>query len=72
MGQPTEGASHAWVEVWLGEFRPIDPTNGDVVAERHVTVARGRDYADVPPLRGVYHGGDLRALSVEVELTRVA
>lgn len=72
VGEATAGASHAWVEVWLGDFYPIDPTNGAAVAERHVTVARGRDYADVPPLRGVYHGGELEQLSVEVELTRVA
>ncbi|HTW98405.1 MAG TPA: transglutaminase family protein [Acidimicrobiales bacterium] len=71
-GEPITGASHAWIEAWLGSFQPIDPTNGARVAERHVTVARGRDYADVPPLRGVYHGGELRELSVAVELTRVA
>jgi transglutaminase-like putative cysteine protease len=71
-GTAITGASHAWVEVWVGSFQPIDPTNGARVAERHVTVARGRDYADVPPLRGVYHGGELRELTVEVELTRVA
>jgi transglutaminase-like putative cysteine protease len=41
LGVPTPGASHAWVEVWLGEFRPLDPTNGALVAERHITVARG-------------------------------
>ena len=41
-------------------------------AERHVLVARGRDYADVAPLKGVYHGGPSHALDVAVELTRVA
>ena len=35
-------------------------------------VARGRDYADVVPLKGVFHGGPARALDVSVELTRVA
>jgi transglutaminase-like putative cysteine protease len=72
VGKVSTGASHAWVEVWLGTFVPLDPTNGDTVAERHVTVARGRDYADVPPLRGVYHGAPLCELEVTVELTRTA
>lgn len=67
-----KGASHAWVEAWLGSWQPIDPTNGEPVGERHVTVARGRDYADVAPLHGLYHGGALEGLEVTVELTRVA
>jgi len=66
-----KGASHAWVEAWLGAWQPLDPTNGELVGERHVTVARGRDYADVSPLRGLYHGGALESLEVSVELTRV-
>ncbi len=40
--------------------------------ERHILVARGRDYADVAPLKGVYHGGPSRSLEVSVEATRVA
>jgi transglutaminase-like putative cysteine protease len=52
-------ASHAWVEVWLGHhdgadrWIALDPTNDQEVADRHVTVAWGRDYGDVPPLKGV-------------------
>ena len=48
-------ASHAWVEVWIGadQWLPIDPTNDQVVNDRYVTVAWGRDYADVPPVKGV-------------------
>lgn len=52
-------ASHAWVEVWLGHHEgadrwiALDPTNDQEVADRHVTVAWGRDYGDVPPLKGV-------------------
>lgn len=67
-----KGASHAWVEAWLGAWQPVDPTNGAAVGERHVTVARGRDYSDVAPLHGLYHGGALEDLEVTVELTRVA
>jgi transglutaminase-like putative cysteine protease len=50
----------------------VDPTSGSAVAERHILVARGRDYSDVAPLKGVYHGGPSRSLDVSVELTRVA
>jgi transglutaminase-like putative cysteine protease len=37
-----------------------------------VLVARGRDYSDVAPLKGVYHGGPSHSLAVTVELTRLA
>jgi transglutaminase-like putative cysteine protease len=56
----------------VGDWCPIDPTSGAAVGERHVIVARGRDYADVPPLKGVYHGGPAREMAVSVALTRVA
>ena len=72
VGEAFEGQSHAWLEVWLGDWHPIDPTSGDDVAEKHVLVARGRDYGDVPPLKGVFQGGSSAKLSVSVELTRVA
>lgn len=50
-------ASHAWAAVWIPGDRWIafDPTNDKLVDERHVTVAWGRDYDDVPPLRGVIY-----------------
>jgi len=72
IGTVDRGESHAWAEVWIGEWVPIDPTNGQVPGLRHVSVARGRDYRDVAPLRGIYSGGAAHALDVEVELTRVA
>ena len=72
VGDTHQGQSHAWLEAWVGDWHPIDPTSGADVAERHVLVARGRDYSDVAPLKGVYHGGPSRGLSVSVELTRVA
>ncbi len=48
-------ASHAWVEVWLGgeEWLALDPTNDQWAGDRYVTIAWGRDYGDVPPLKGV-------------------
>jgi transglutaminase-like putative cysteine protease len=70
--QTAVGESHAWVEYWAGEWQPCDPTSGAPVRERHVVVARGRDYADVPPLKGIYHGAPASAQAVTVEVTRLA
>lgn len=72
VGVPVEGQSHAWVEAWVGDWLPLDPTNGRPVVEGHVVVGRARDYGDVSPLKGVYNGGPATALAVEVELTRLA
>lgn len=72
VGVTHRGESHAWLEAWVGDWHPLDPTSGSPVAERHVLVARGRDYTDVAPLKGVYNGGPSHSLDVAVELTRVA
>jgi transglutaminase-like putative cysteine protease len=71
IGLTRTGESHAWVEVWLGRWWAYDPTNRLPVGERHVVVARGREYGDVPPLKGVYRGSGSHALGVRVELTRL-
>ncbi len=71
-GQTAVGESHAWVEYWAGSWRPLDPTSGAPVRERHVVVARGRDYADVSPLKGIYHGAPASPQEVTVEVTRLA
>ena len=71
-GQTAVGESHAWVEYWAGSWLPCDPTSGAPVRERHVVVARGRDYLDIPPLKGIYHGAPTSALEVTVEVTRLA
>jgi transglutaminase-like putative cysteine protease len=70
--QTAVGESHAWVEYWAGEWQASDPTSGAPVRERHVVVARGRDYADIPPLKGIYHGAPASAQAVTVEVTRLA
>jgi transglutaminase-like putative cysteine protease len=70
-GQTTVGQSHAWVEYWAGEWVPCDPTHRVAVGERHVVVARGRDYADVPPLTGTYRGAPAATLDVRVAVTRL-
>ena len=66
-----QAESHAWVEFWSGGWVACDPSNLSEVAERHVVVARGRDYADVRPLAGIYSGPAAQALGVTVELTRL-
>ncbi|MGV1034173.1 MAG: transglutaminase family protein [Microbacteriaceae bacterium] len=70
IGQTVIGESHAWVEYYSGSWQAFDPTNLVEVGEQHVLVARGRDYSDVPPLRGVYAGPSSSQLFVAVEITR--
>jgi len=65
------GQSHAWVEWFDGSWRAFDPTNGIPIGERHVMVGHGRDYADVPPLKGLYAGPANTGQTVAVTLTRV-
>ena len=67
-----EDATHAWVEVFLPglDWVGFDPTNNLIVGERHVRVAIGRDYADVPPTRGVYSGDATDELTVGVSVTQ--
>jgi transglutaminase-like putative cysteine protease len=71
LGVTLLGQSHAWVEYFSGSWVAIDPTNNGAVDSHHVHVAAGRDYADVPPLKGIYHGEPSRALGVTVEITRL-
>jgi transglutaminase-like putative cysteine protease len=71
IGETTVGESHAWVEGWTGHWWGFDPTNGVPAGERHVVVARGRDYDDVPPITGVYSGGSSTSLGVTVAVTRL-
>jgi transglutaminase-like putative cysteine protease len=66
--------SHAWVSCWLGEaigWVDFDPTNNLIVADEHVTLAWGRDFSDVSPLRGIILGGGPHTLSVGVDLEPV-
>jgi transglutaminase-like putative cysteine protease len=72
IGDTVTGQSHAWLEAWLGDWYPIDPTSGTEVGERHVLVARGRDYGDVAPLKGVFHGPPDLSVDVRVAIERVA
>lgn len=63
-------ASHAWFSVWCPGYGWIDadPTNNLLSADRHITVAWGRDFSDVSPLRGIVLGGGEHKLKVEVDV----
>jgi transglutaminase-like putative cysteine protease len=67
---PAEDLTHAWVEALLPELGWIgfDPTNNVIAGERHIRVALGRDYADIPPTRGVFKGNAQSELSVAVKV----
>ncbi len=62
-------ASHAWASVLLpgGQWLDLDPTNNVLPEERHITVAWGRDFSDVSPLRGVVLGGGHHQVHVSVD-----
>ena len=70
-GRRRAGESHAWVEFWAGDWIAVDPTSLADVGNRHVLLARGRDYADVRPLSGVYSGPAAEQFGVTVEVTRL-
>jgi transglutaminase-like putative cysteine protease len=63
-------ASHAWVSVWCGDagWIDVDPTNDLVTSDQHLTLAWGRDYADVAPIKGVILGGGEHTVEVAVEV----
>lgn len=66
-------ASHAWSEIYLPSAGWIgfDPTNNTLADERYVKVAVGRDYEDVAPVEGSYHGTAHCRMEVDVEVTKV-
>jgi len=68
-------ATHAWAAVWTPqppghfEWLGLDPTNDQMVDQRYIIVGRGRDYADVPPLRGIiYTNSEKSAIKVAVDV----
>ena len=71
LDRSSAGATHAWIEAllprlgWVG----FDPTNNLVVGDRHIRVAIGRDYDDVPPTHGVFKGHADSELSVAVQVS---
>lgn len=71
IGEVVTGESHAWCDVWLGDWYGIDPTNDVAVSERHVLVGWGRDYSDIAPVKGVINGNPQSSMAVDVALCRV-
>ncbi len=64
--------THAWIEAALPGWGwwALDPTNGGEVGERHVVIGRGRDYGDVPPVRGAFTGSGTAKVDAEVMIGR--
>lgn len=67
-------ASHAWFSVYLPQLGWIDfdPTNNQIPTDRHITIAWGRDYTDVTPLKGVVFGSGTHELFVAVDCERTS
>lgn len=63
-------ASHAWLSVYQpgAGWRDLDPTNDQMPDDRYITLAWGRDYSDVPPLKGVIYGNGTHQLYVGVDM----
>lgn len=64
-------ATHAWAAVWTpdGDWLGMDPTNDQLVDERYIVVGWGRDYADLPPLRGIiYTESEYSTIEVSVDV----
>jgi transglutaminase-like putative cysteine protease len=64
-------ATHAWASVWTpqNQWLGLDPTNNQMVDERYIIVGFGRDYADVPPLRGIiYTDSESSVIDVAVDV----
>ena len=72
IGETVQGESHAWIEWWAGDWVAFDPTSLIPAGQDHVTVARGRDYSDVTPLKGIFAGRTSSSeLYVSVDVTRL-
>jgi len=67
-------ASHAWFSVFAPSLGWIDfdPTNNQLLGEQHITVAWGRDFSDVSPLKGVAMGGGKHKVNVSVDVARIS
>jgi transglutaminase-like putative cysteine protease len=66
-------ASHAWFSVYIPNsgWLDFDPTNNTIPLDQHITLAWGRDFSDVTPLKGIAFGGGQHVLSVSVDVLRI-
>ena len=62
-------ATHAWVEIWLGDWVGIDVTNGGLVDDRFLVLAVGLDYLSVAPIRGVRYGGGEEKMTINIDIS---
>jgi transglutaminase-like putative cysteine protease len=71
--RPGSDASHAWVALLVPEYGwlHVDPTNNMWVANEHIILALGRDYSDVPPLKGVCYGAGQQQPEVAVSMHKI-
>jgi transglutaminase-like putative cysteine protease len=67
-------ASHAWISLFIPDagWVDLDPTNNLIPGEAHITLAWGRDYGDVTPVKGVVMGGGVHTLTVTVDVAAQA
>ncbi|SFD34458.1 transglutaminase family protein [Algibacter pectinivorans] len=63
-------ASHAWFSIYIPSFGWVDfdPTNNQIPKDQHIVVAYGRDYYDVPPLKGVIYSSGANKMKVAVDI----
>lgn len=63
-------ASHAWFSVYIPDFGWVDfdPTNNQIPKDQHIVISYGRDYYDVPPLKGVIYGSGKSIMEVSVDI----
>ena len=72
VGESITSASHAWVQWWDGAWLGLDPASRRVPDDFYIEVARGRDYTDVVPLRGIFTGSPGSKMNASVEISRLA
>ena len=73
-GDQVQVQTHAWFEAAVPDWGwlALDPTNAQQVGQRHIAIGHGRDYDDVPPVRGVYAGAARPSTDAQVEMRRHA
>jgi transglutaminase-like putative cysteine protease len=73
-GDEVKVQTHAWFEAAIPDWGwlALDPTNAQQVGQRHIAIGHGRDYDDVPPVRGIYSGGGRPSTDAVVEIRRHA